>query len=395
MAELKARPFEDGKRIALAGFGASVVGFALLGLGAAVDPARAAFSYLTAFAYVVSLQLGALVFLMIGHAAKASWMTPIRKITEAVASGLLVAPVLFVPVLLGSRYLYAWTREPLHSETLGFLPAKEAYLNLPFFAVRAAIYFAVWIALVLVLRRWSLQTDRDVARARDRGPATRASALGLPVLGLTLTFAAFDWLMSLEPAWFSTMFGIYYFAGGFVGAIALLTALAFAAERSGWLEGFFTGSHYHALGRLLLAFTIFWTYIAFFQLFLIYIANKPEEVTYYLRRIQGTWTRFDYVLLFGHFVLPFLVLLLRGIKFRPRLLVTVAGWIVFVHYLDVYWLVMPVLLADGASPHWLDLAGLLAAVGLPVSASVLLLRGQPVVPVNDPGLPEALHYRSA
>ena len=392
MAALTERAFEGRMplRAALAAAGAGVLGCAL---GAAGWPRQLLFSYLTAFAYVVTLQLGALLFLMTAHLANVRWTMPLRRVNEAIAASLAAGPLLFLPILVGAAQLYPWVDAPPHGRALAFLPAKGAYLNLPAFALRALLYFAIWIALAWRLRRAS--AAREAGNPEGRALALTVSAAGMPLLSLSLTFAAFDWIMSLEPEWFSTMFGIYWFAGGFVGAIALLTVVAHAADRSGWLAGLLNGSHYYALGRLLLAFTIFWAYIAYFQFFLIYIANRPEEVTYFVRRSAGSWFAFGIALIILHFVLPFGLLLLRWIKFRPELLGAVAGWLLFVHYLDVYWLVMPVLQEHGVRPHWLDLAALLVVAGVAAAVSLWLLRGRPLGPHGDPELALAARYRSS
>jgi hypothetical protein len=394
MAAVNVRAFTGGRRFGGAAAGAALVGFALFAWVASHDPRQAFFSYLTAFAFVVSIQLGALALLMISHLSDASWTVPIRRLVEVMASGLMIAPVLFLPVLLGMEHLYEWTHEVFEESPLPWLPGKGAYLSSRAFIARAALYFAVWIVLVALLRRWSLAGDRPAGNAPDPGFARTVSAAGLPPLGLTLTFAAFDWLMSLEPHWFSSMYGIYFFAGGFVAAIALVTVVAQRAEQSGWLIGLVSAAHYHALGRLLLAFTIFWAYVAFFQYFLIYIANRPEEVTFYVRRSTGSWWLYDGVLVLGRFALPFLILLLRGLKFRPAVLAAVAAWLVLAHYADVYWLVMPVLHPRGFGPHHADLAALLAVAGTAAVFSILLARGRAVAPANDPALVRGVGYRS-
>jgi hypothetical protein len=393
-----ARVFAGGARAARLLIAAALAGFLLLALLAARDPQKAAFSYLAAFVYALSIQLGALAFLMITHAANATWTVPIRRLCEAIASGLFATPLLLLPVLLSVEQLYPWAAPQLHGDAhahSGVFPDKRAYLNTPFFIARSAGYVAVWVGLCLLLRRWSAAGDADPRRrAAERARARRISAAGLPALGLTLTFAAIDWIMSLEPEWFSSMYGIYFFAGAFVAGIAVLTIATRSAERSGFLNGLVSGSHYHALGRLLLAFTIFWAYIAYFQAFLIYIADKPEEVTFYVRRTSGSWEVYNWLLGVGHFAIPFLLLLLRGLKFRARTLVPIAWWIAVMHYFDVYWLVMPVLHRAGVRPHLCDLAALLAVLGVAAASSLLLLRGRQIVADNDPLLLEGAAYRS-
>lgn len=383
-----------------------IVGFGLWGAGAAMDPTQALHSYLVAFAYVTSLALGALLLLMIGHAVSARWMVVVRRLQEAMVSALPMLALLFIPVALGLGYLYVWADLPAHidpahvdEELAHRLEHKRPYLNVPFFIGRTAFYFAVWILVAELLRRWSLARDR-----RAREPAgehegetrreTRLAAAMLPLVGLCLTFAAFDWLMSLDPTWFSSMYGVYYFAGSFMGGLALLAVLSHATKRSGLLARELSRFHFHAVGRLLLAFVLFWAYIAFFQAMLIQIANRPEEVTFYLRRTEGTWLWFCYALIIGHFVAPFVLLLPRDVKYRPAALATIAGWLLVMHYIDIYWLILPFLHDTGAAPHWLDLAALMGVSGLACAFAAWRQRGVPVLPRNDPRLARALTYRS-
>jgi hypothetical protein len=305
--------------------------------------------------------------------------------------------VLVVPVLVGAAWLYPWTSpEAAHSEHLRhLLHHKQPYLNLPFFIGRTVFYFAAWLLMAELLRRWSLamaDAETGVAEKLD-GRARALSAVMLPLLGMTVTFAAFDWLMSLEPEWFSTAYGVYYAAGSFVGGIALLTVLAHAAGRR-QLDEALNRSHFHALGRLLLAFVVFWAYIAFFQVFLIYIVDRPEEVTFYLRRLAGSWSWLGCALILGHFVLPFFLLLPRSIKYRSRVLAGISIWLLVMHYLDVYWLVLPQLHHHGARPHWLDLAALLGVGGVTAAVAAWRQHGTSLLALGHPRLEQALRYRS-
>jgi hypothetical protein len=244
-----------------------------------------------------------------------------------------------------------------------------------------------------MLFRWSSKKDRDAGLAvNDRLYAL--SAFGLPPVALALAFASFDWLMSLSPLWFSTMFPIYYFAGGFLGALALLTVVTALVSRSGLLPGI-SSSHYYALGRLLLAFTIFWAYAAFFQLLLIWIANRPDESEYYLKRVEGPFRTVSAMLVIVHFVIPFLLLLNYQIKRAGGALAAVAVFLLLAHYIDVHWLVVPEAGRAGFPYSYLDLGALLAEGGLTVAFAVYRLRGRFLVPINDPALPESLEYDSA
>jgi hypothetical protein len=400
------RVFRD-RRLHLASLAAGVAGLAACALGLTMDPAQVFHSYLAAYAYVTSLVLGVLALSMIGRAMGATWVVAVRRLEEAVIASLPALAVLLVPVLAGAAHLYPWA-EPhaAASEHLRhLLHHKQPYLNVPFFIGRAVFYFAVWILIAELLRRWSRaieaadpsqephQTPQPTAEELD-SRSLRLSAAMLPLLGLTVTFAAFDWLMSLEPAWFSSAFGVYYVAGSLLGGIALLTALAHGVRQSRLLGNELRHSHFHALGRLLLTFVVFWAYIAFFQALIIRMADRPEEVTFYLRRITGSWSFLAYALIIGHFALPFLLLLPRAIKYHSRALAGIAIWILVMHYLDVYWLVLPQLHPHGAAPHWLDLAALLGVAGMATALAAWRQYGRSLLAEGHPRLEQALRYRS-
>lgn len=379
----------------------AVLGFVGLAIGLAVDPARTWLSYLMAFVFVLTLSVGALILLMSGYAANARWMAVVRRANEVLALPMPALAVLFVPLLFGLDHLYPW-RDPagLPEHAVHVLRGRAPYFNTAFFVIRAAIYFAIFVTASHLLRRWSVRRDAtpieappadvEAALARER---IFASAM-LPPVGLALTFAGFDWVMALEPVWYSSMFGFYVFAGGFLAALGGVTVIAARLWRRDAAGGALTPNHFHALGRLLFAFTVFWTYIAFFQALLIRIADKPEEVTFYLARLDGAWAVFVYVLVLGHFALPFLVLLLRAPKFRPGVMAAAGGWLVFMHLVDVYWLVIPSH-AGGAMPlDWLDLAALAAVVGTAVAVAAWRQHGRPLVAPGDPYLPAGAAYRS-
>jgi hypothetical protein len=377
-------------RVSLALAALGVVG---LGIGAFLAPQQLFPAYLAAYAYAVSTALGALIFLMIGHAMNAGWPVLLRRLTETVVASLPLLALLFIPILFGLHLLYPWIEpEALSDEVARHLVlAKRPYLNVPSFLIRAAVYLVVWVVIGELLRRWSLARDTDPRADVDRR-IRAVSAGALPLVALTFSFAGFDWLMSLTPTWFSTLYPVYWFAGGFVAALALLTVLTFAAQRAGLLPEV-TVFHYYALGRMLLAFVIFWAYAAYFQFFLIWLAHRPEEITFYIERVRGPWYPATVVLIVVQFIVPFFALLSYRLKHRPPLLATVAAWVFVAHYLDVHWLVTPTF-RPNMPYHWLDLAALLAVGGACTAFSLSRLRGHAVVPVHDPALPRAIAYES-
>jgi hypothetical protein len=386
--------FRGGRTALAVSIGLATVGIVALVVGFVVEKNQAFYAYLAAYNYVVSTVLGALVFLMVVNAMRAGWPVLLRRLVEGVVATLPLLAVLYVPLLFGLRTLYPWLRPQTiadpHAREL--VLAKAPYLNLAWFLGRAAFYYAFWIFVAVLLRRWSLARDRDPAAPVEDRMYALSGAL-LPMVALSLSFAAIDWVMSLTPTWFSSMFPVYYFAGGFVAAIALLTLLTSAADRSGAIRGI-KESHYYALGRLLLAFVIFWGYIAYFQFMLIWIGNKPDEVTYFLARSRGGWLTVTVILVIVQFVVPFLALLSYDLKRRRGPLTVVAIWLLVAHYLDVHWLVVPTARPRGPVYAWVDLAALLALGGVTFAFAWVRMRGLFTVPVHDSRLSQALRYDS-
>jgi hypothetical protein len=365
-----------------------VLGAIATAIGFAVDPTQAAFSYLTAWVFALSVALGALVFLMMGHAIEANWTIVFQRFTEAIVGSLPALAVLFVPIALAAGLLYPWISPPatLSPESLSRLAHQAPYLNLGFWLVRAAAFLGLWIAIGELLRRWGMRA------AREPAGLTRAKALssvGLPAVGLTLTFGAFDWLMSLTPLWYSTIFGLLYWSGGFVGALSLIAVIAQRARRVPVVAASIRGSHTGALGRMMLAFLIFWGYMEFAQGLIIWIANKPDEVPWYIARGARAWGDVFALLIIAHFAIPFFALLNKPLKRRPTLLAIAGGWLVAMHYVDVYWLVMPVLHGTLAI-HWLDIAAPCAVLGLATAAAAA--RARTAIADDHPRFATALHY---
>jgi hypothetical protein len=313
------------------------VGLVLFVVGLLVSPRQALLSYLAAYAAAWSIAVGALILVMTCNITGARWFAPFRPFAEAVAASGPLFVVLFLPIAIGLRAIYPWTA--------GGAGDRSVWLDQAFFLVRAAVYFAVWTLVGLLLRRWSA--------ARPDGRTRALSAGALPAVAFAITFAAFDWLMSLAPRWFSTIYGVYVFAGGFLAVLALLAAAYLPAALDDCQK----------LGNLTLTFVVFWAYIAFSQFFIIWIADVPQEVAWYVPRLRGSWGVLALVVLVGQFALPFLLLLLRSVKRWPGALAAVGCWLLVMHYLDVYWLVLPQLHPGGIHPHWLDLAAIALVAG--------------------------------
>jgi hypothetical protein len=389
------RIFDGGIGLVLVGIGAAAVGGLVLALGWAVDPERTFLAYLVAYAAVMFVCVGALMFLMTVYAMNATWPTVVRRPLEALASGVIPLALLFVPIAVGLQELYIWVQpidDELPRHVAELISKKRPWLRDGFFHGRSALYLASWVTCAVTLRRWSLRQDEDPRF--ESQPKSRALSAGmLPLVALTTTFAAFDWIMALDPAWFSTMFGIYLYGSGTLGALCVLTLMVARLERTGWLRELIRRSHYYALGRLLLTFVVFWAYAVYFQFFLIWMANKPNEVVWYIDRVEGVWGWLAALLIFVHFVIPFVFLLSYRLKRTRRALMLVAGWLLVAHYIHMHWIIVPS--HRHAVPlHWADPAAALFVIGLTVAFVTASLRNHPIVPKNDTTLSKALEYDS-
>lgn len=371
---------------------------AVLGLGASLALGQAAgsglwHSWLTASLFVLSLALGGLFFVLSQHATQAGWSIVVRRIGENAMATLPLAALLFVPlVLFGMHDLFHWTHaDAVASDHL--LAHKQPYLNVPFFVTRTVVFFAIWLGLAWWFGRVSRQQDSTGDPAATRR-LRRASAPALILFALSVTFASFDWLMSLDPHWFSTIFGVYFFSGSMVGFFAFMSLVSIAQRRAGLLTTVVNHEHQHDVGKLLFAFVAFWAYIGFSQYFLIWYGNLPEETGFYAHRLAGSWQAVTVTLALGHFVVPFFFLLPRTIKRNGTALAAGALWMLLMHALDLYWLVMPTLRPDSAAPTLLDLTTFAGAVGAFLALFVWASRRQALVPLGDPRLAESLTFEN-
>jgi hypothetical protein len=388
-------PWQGGRRLAVLSGGIGVAGLLLTLLGGFVWGAqRALYAYVVGYTYWIGIAIGALLLLGSLHAANARWSVVLRRFLETVPLVVPIFVVLFVPIALGMRQLYPWfdpTR--LEGEVRHAVEHRAAYLNATGFVIRAVVYFVIWIVAAVLLRGWSVRQD-------SAGGVTlslwqrRLGAGSIPIVAFAMTFAAFDWMMSLDPRFYSTIFGVYWFAGSFGSAFAVVIIAAYAtrADPNGFGH-FMNTDHFHALGKFLLAFVAFWAYIAFSQFMLIWIANVPEEVPWYILRINAGWGGVAAFLALFHFVVPFFVLLQRAVTRNPRRLAIAAGWILFVHWVDLYWLVMPHLDPEGPRLTLVDLTAFVGVGGVAVAWTVLRMRGTVAVPVKDPYLEDSLRYQ--
>ncbi|MGE0702527.1 MAG: quinol:cytochrome C oxidoreductase [Vicinamibacterales bacterium] len=379
-------------RLPAVGAGVALLGAvacAILGTG---NPKQFFFSWLVSFLFFLSLSLGALFFVLIQYAVQGGWGVVLRRIGEISFATIPVMAALFIPVVLGLHDLYEWS-EPGAAEHDALLQWKAPYLNVPFFLVRALLYFGCWSFIALVYYRRSRGQDATGDPVVSAG-LRRFAGPALIVLAVTANFAAVDWIMSLTPHWYSTIFGVYFFAGSFVGFIALLSVVAVAMRSAGLLDTVITADHLHDIGKLLFGFTAFWAYIAFSQFFLIWYANLPEETTWYRARLEGSWTIVSVLLMVGHFGVPFFYLMGHAVKRRGATLAVGGAWLLTMHFVDLYWQVMPTLHPEGLRPSLLDLAALMTVGGCFVATASWLMRRQALVPLRDPRLHESLTFEN-
>jgi len=367
-----------------------IAGVLALGSG---QPQQMYAAWLVAFLFFLSLALGSLYFVLIHYSVQAGWGIAVRRLAEIGASTIPLFALLFVPIVLGMRSLYPWT-VPGAADHDPLLRWKAPFLNPGFFLTRAGLYFAIWSILALVWARASRRQDAtgDLAISER---LRRFSGPALLLLALTQTFASFDWIMSLTPAWYSTIFGVYFFAGAFVSAAALLSLVVVLLRGAGLLREVIGVGHLHDLGKLVFAFSCFWAYIAFSQFFLIWYGNIPEETIWYRARQDGSWKTASVILAVGHFIVPFFFFMGRTMKRRPFTLALGAAWVLLMHLLDIHWLVMPTLRKGVATPSPLEIVALLGVGGIVVAAVGWMMRRQPLVPLKYPRLPESLSMGEA
>lgn len=350
-------------------------------------------AYLVGFTVALGLILGTLGIVMMWHLVKAGWSVTLRRQAENVASMVPLAIVLVAPIVAFAPKLYKWMNPEL-VKTDEVLAHKVGYLNPTFFYVRLAVYFVLWAVLSARLVGLSRRQDETGDKWLSN-KMSFTSAWGILLFALSVAFAGFDLLMSLDFHWFSTMWGVYFFAGNMISSLAIIVLCMSICRSAGRLRGVVTEDHYHDMGKLMLGFTVFWAYIGFSQYFLIWYANIPEETAWFLVRYGDGWKTLGIVMMFGHFVGPFLILLFRKVKRTPALLSLVASWIILMHCVDIFWVIRP--MADPAFAmklSWVDLTGLIGPVAVLMGLVVLKMGRGNLIPVNDPRLPEALRHRN-
>jgi len=359
-----------------------VAGILLLLAGAFLGSTQFFRSYLVSIIFWVQISLGALVILMIHHVIGGRWGVMIQRLLEAASLTLPLMALLFVILFLGIPVLYPWANPDFVAHHYA-TQVKQIYLNTPFFIIRTLVFFAIWILFAHLLRKWSIKLDSDPENKDLRDRLRNLSAPGVVVFGFTITFASVDWMMSLEPDWYSTIYGMRFGVATFVAAFALVDALLmkFLAYEP-WRNRIKT-LQISDLGNWLLAGVMLWAYLAFSQFLIIWSGNLAEEIPWYVARTAGGWQWVALVLVVLHFTLPFFFLLSRGTKQAPNRLFWVAAIILVVRFVDVIWRIVPAFHPEQLYIHWMDVLALIAVGGFWVAFFLRHLTRAPMLPLYD------------
>lgn len=370
---------------------ALVVGFvfsALLVAGAFFERAQFFHSFLIGFVFWTGVALGCLALLMLQHLTGGAWGLVIRRVLEAGTRTVPFMLLLFIPVLLGLRQIYAWTSHAT-VESAALQEKERVYLNGPGFILRAAIYFGIWLVTAFLLNRASSEHDRT-ADERLIQRMRIVSGPGLVILILTITFASVDWVMSLDPNWASTIFGLLFVGSWTLSAMAFVIAVMAVLAQHEPMSSVLQPSHFHDLGKLLLTLVMLWAYFAFSQFLIIWSGNLPEETTWYVARTRGGWGAVALAIIVLHFGLPFLLLLSRDLKRNARKLAMLAVFILLMRVFDLIWLIEPQFNRAHFHLSWMDLVAPIGIGGLWLAVFSWQLQRRPLIPINDPQLASVL-----
>jgi hypothetical protein len=379
------------QRFAMIAAGIGAVGLAV---SAFMGVERFLTSYLYGYSYAMGITIVAMFFATLQYLVQAGWSALVRRIPEFFAAFVPFAVIGLIPILADvwfGHHLYHWTHhgifDPKSEHFDALLATKQGYLNPMFFSVRLVIYALIWFATYRFIIGNSFKQDESTTDYTPTRKNMKRAAPFVLLFVLSFTFAGFDLIMSLDPHWFSTMFGVYFFAGNFVTTLSLIAIFMICLHREGSLKGI-TGEHYHDIGKFMFAFTVFWTYITFSQFFLIWYGNLPEEMIFFIDRFNGGWEYVGYLLVFGHFVLPFSVLITQKNKRNPKVMIAIAVWIMVMHAVDLAFIILP-----NFSEHfrygWQELSGLLFFIGAFFYVASRQYKLHAIIPVNDAFLHES------
>lgn len=361
----------------------------ILGMG---DPKQFFASYLVAFLFFMSIGLGGLFFVLIQFVTRAGWSVAVRRQSENLMFMLVLCALFFLPLVAGLSALFPWLDAAKVAQD-PILQGKQGYLNTPFFLARSLVYILSWAGIAYWFRRRSIQQDAG-GDPRITRHLQNLSAPAIVWFAVTVNYASFDWIMSLDPHWYSTIFGVYFFAGVVTSSLSTLILMLLILQGRNRLTGVVNEEHFHDLGKLLFGFVVFWAYIAFSQFMLIWYGNLPEETIWFAQRWKDGWQYASILLAAGHFFIPFFVLLSRDTKRQMKIIGAAAIWMLVMHYLDLYWLVMPSVDSAGLQFHLLDLLALVGLGGLFLAALIQVSMRSALVPTHDPRLAESLSFEN-
>lgn len=399
-----AKPAGMGLIVGLIGIGATLG----LGFGHGDHMSHFGHSMLVATMYFLSICIGALFFTLLQHLTSAGWSVVVRRVAESITGALMflfpiVVLLIGVPAFMKNGYIYDWANEQwVEDAQKELILAKQGYLNGKFLLVRILLYFAVWIGIARYFVGQSRAQDDDQDPKRTLAMQAKSGFCVILFAGAT-TFAAFDFLMSLNAEWFSTMYGVYFFAGCFWSSLATLALATMWLEKRGQLKGVVTSEHYQDIGKLMFAFTFFWSYVAFSQFMLYWYADIPEETHWFHYRMWGDWTKWSVLLLVGHFAIPMLGLLSKHVKRNRKVFAFWSIYVLTFHFVDLYWNVMPELTngIPGGDPahsgiplHLMDLTAMIGVGGIFLFGFLKSLDGKPALAIGDPRLPESLAFQN-
>jgi len=357
-----------------------------------VDHSRAVYNYLIAFTFMISIGVGALFLIALEYIVGADWSVPIRRVVEFFAATIPLLAILVIPLLFNIGELFHWSHPEAVAEDK-ILNAKAPYLNVSFFIIRVFVLIGLWSLFYFFFIKNSKKQDTT----KDQKLTTiniRLSAVFIPIFAITITISAIDWLMSVEPHWFSTIIGVYFFAGTVIAALAAVTLATVLLKENGYLHPAMTNDHLFSLGALLFAFVNFWGYIAFSQYMLIWYADLPEETFWFMQKWEGSWAIFSIGLIIIKFLVPYIVLVSQPSKMDPKKLKFISVWLLFAHLYDLFWFVMPEMeeLSGGYSFSWIDLVFPIAAVGLIILVFNMKAKKENLIPIGDPKLQRGLDF---
>lgn len=374
-------------RLQRAFLGAGLLALALALVGTLWARAQFFRSYLLSYLFWFDIALGCLGLAMLHNLVGGSWGHAVRRFLSSATRTVPVMGVLFIPLLFGLQDLYVWSR-PEAVAGSHLLQHKAPYLNIPGFIGRSILYFAVWAGLAHVIGKWEERRERTGSRLLARR-LQRLSAPGLILYFLALTFASIDWAMSTEPEWHSSIYGVIFLVGQGLAAFAFVTLLLGALSPHSPFREALAPSHFQDLGNLILAFVMLWTYASFSQFLIVWMGNLPHESEWYIHRSQGGWQWVAAALAAFHFAVPFLLLLFRAVKRAVRPIAALSGGLLLLHWLGLYWLIVPAFHPGGVRFHWMDAAAFVSIGGIWLSAFLWKLKDAPLLPAHEPSLREA------